>query len=494
MGLEIKLNQKLSQSLVMTPQLQQAIKLLQLGRMEYLEVIEKELLENPVLEDSREDFQESASQTEKAVSEVIGDTGDLPAGFEKLKEELQGQEKVNQEFDADLVSYLDLYAQSTTSGVGPSRRFDGEDELPPIEATVSKREGLTSHLLLQLRTSELSEEDQKIAAHIIGNLDRNGFLEVTVEDIALECAVDEERVSTTLRCIQTFDPVGIAARNLQECLLIQLEFMGLGESLAARLVRDHLPKLEGRKYDAIAKQEKVELPEIYEALKQIQKLEPRPGRPFVDEEPIYVTPDLYVRKLEDQWVVSLNEAGMPKLRLNPRFRELLGSAQNAPDGEKEYVQDRVRSAAWLIKSVVQRQRTIHKVAESIMRFQREFLEVGVSALKPLVLREVADDVSMHESTISRVTTNKFIHTPHGVFELKYFFTSGVRGSEGDVSSESVKERIKALVAEENPKDPLSDQQLVERLKGEGIDIARRTVAKYREMMHILSSTQRKKVF
>ena len=236
------------------------------------------------------------------------------------------------------------------------------------------------------------------------------------------------------------------------------------------------------------------LEEVYEAVKHIQTLEPRPGRPFVVEDAIYITPDIYVRRVGDDYMISLNDSGMPRLRLNAQYQELVSKANGSEKGDKDYLQDCIRSASWLIKSVHQRQQTIYRVTESIMKFQREFLEKGVSVLKPLVLKDVADDVGMHESTVSRVTTNKYVHTPQGVFELKFFFTSGLKSGSGEVSSESVKERIKALIAAEDQKKPLSDQTIVNTLRGEGVDIARRTVAKYREMLGILSSSRRKKVF
>ena len=492
MALEIKLNQKLSQSLVMTPQLQQAIKLLQLGRSEYLEVIEKELLENPILEDAREEFQPSDNKSfADSLQSMERDPNASGEFSSNTPQETLESSKI--QIESDIVSYFDLYADSQGSGYGNSRRSEDED-LPPIEATVSKREGLTSHLLWQLRTATLSVEEQEIAYHIIGNLDKNGYFIGTPQEIAEKIQFPESHVEAVLSLVQELDPPGIGARDLRECLLIQLDQMGLRPLLAGRIVEKHLDKLETRRYEQIAKEEKVEVDEVYQALRMIQRLEPRPGRGFVDEEPIYITPDLYVKKVENEWVVSLNEAGMPKLRLSPRYRELLTQAEQTPAAERDYIQDRLRSAAWLIKSVVQRQRTIHRVAEAIVRVQKEFLEQGVSAMRPLVLREIAQEVGMHESTISRVTTNKFIHTPHGVFELKYFFSSGLHSQEGDVSSESVKERIRELVSDENLRSPLSDQQLADKLKGEGIDIARRTVAKYREMSGILSSSRRKKVF
>lgn len=480
MALEIKLNQKLSQSLVMTPQLQQAIKLLQLGRTEYMEVIEKELLENPVLEDLRE------AEEPRSGSEGSEQISSPSAEGDSQRQDTQKNSEV------DFASYFDLHADSYSPTNYSSKRSDFDEDRPSLEASVTKPEGIMSHLLWQLRTSDLPEADREIAIQIIGNLDRNGYLSATVDELAADLACDPGRIEVVLGAVQALDPPGIAARDLRECLLIQLEQQGQGASLAARVVDKHLPKLESRRYDQIAKEESVDVQQIYEAIRLIQKLEPRPGRPFIDEAPVYITPDLYVRKIGDDWVVTLNEAGMPKLRLSSQYRELL---QNGKNGEgSEYLQDRIRSATWLIKSIHQRQQTIHRVAESIMRFQREFLEQGVSAMKPLVLRDVAEDVKMHESTVSRVTTNKYIHTPHGVLELKFFFSSGLRTEEGAISSESVKEKIRDLVAAEDTEHPLSDQAIVERLRADGIDIARRTVAKYREMMNILSSSRRKKVF
>lgn len=499
MALEIKLSQKLSQSLIMTPQLQQAIKLLQLGRVEYLEVLEKEMMENPMLEDGREEgatAESPAAELPRDAESLIENVSEKPAaesGAERELLDLEEKAAARRDEDAEWVSYYDLYADSTGSSFGPVRRGDFDDERPSLESSISKPEGLTSHLLWQLRTSELPEDCREIAFQIIGNLDHNGYLSSPLEDLGAECRCSAERVEKVLKIIQTLDPAGVGARDLRECLLIQLDQLGLSDSLSARIVEKHLDKLEVRRYDQIAREEGVDVENVYEALRQIQKLEPRPGRPFVDEAPVYITPDIYVRKVENEWVISLNEAGMPKLRLSPRYRDLLRNGNGDLQG-KEYLQDKVRSAAWLIRSVHQRQQTIYRVAESIMRFQREFLESGVSGLRPLVLRDVADDVKMHESTISRVTTNKYIHTPHGVFELKFFFSSGLRTGDGEISSESVKEQIREMVSAEDPAQPLSDQAIVEKLKANGVEIARRTVAKYREMMGVLSSSRRKKVF
>lgn len=474
MALEIKLSQKLTQSLVMTPQLQQAIKLLQLGREEYLEEIEKALLENPVLEDVREE--------ERYVP---------PAPAENGHDTATAKEEDKQKSDSDLANYFELYNDSVSSTQYANKNGDWDDERPSVETSLAPREGLADHLLWQLRTSELSSEERELAVLMIGNLDRNGYLTISLEELSLETGKEFSTLERVLKVLQNFDPLGVAARNLQECLLIQLDAVGLGDSNAAKIVYNHLPKLENRRYEAIAKELGVTVEEVYEATKLIQKLEPRPGRPFVDEEPIYITPDIFVRKVEGEWKISLNEAGMPKLRVSKSYQDL--SEKNGVV-DREYLQERIKSASWLIKSIQQRQQTIYRVAESIMRFQQDFLEHGVQGLRPLVLREVAESVEMHESTVSRVTTAKYIHTPHGVFELKYFFSSGLSSQDGSVSSESVKEIIKKLVSEEKPTAPLSDQTIAEKLKAQGIDIARRTVAKYREMMGIPSSSARKKPF
>ncbi len=473
MAIEIKLNQKLSQSLVMTPQLQQAIKLLQLGRIEYLEEIEKELLANPVLEEVQQT--EPIERIDSSASENSHDV----------------QNNSHNENSSSSISI------SSGTGDTPSEYYyqasnrNEDGERPSFESTYSKPAGLDSHLFWQLGTSELNKQEKEISAYIIGNLDRNGYLNASSEEISIATNSSIESVESVLKVIQSFDPPGIAARDLKECLLIQLEQLGMQGTLAWKIVEEHLADLELRRYEPIAKKYDLELEEVYDSLKEIQKLEPRPGRPFVDEEPIYITPDVYIKKVGENYLITMNEFGLPKVRLNPIYQELLNNPNNA---DKNYLQDKLKQASWLLKSIEQRQQTIYKVTKSIVKFQREFLEQGVSALRPLVLKEVAEDVGMHESTVSRVTTNKYVHTPQGVYELKFFFTSGLRSGAGEISSESVKERIRDLVAKENPKKPLSDQALVAMLKAEGVDIARRTVAKYREMLNILSSSRRKKVF
>jgi len=485
MGLETKLLQKMGQSLLMTPQLQQAIKLLQLGRLEYKEAIERELLENPALEEVRDEAQASGlptpepQPTEPTIllssspnidsDERPGDSGDV-------------------EPKADWDSFVDTFTDySGSAGVKGQGEYEDRNH---SELVSSATESLEQHLLNQVRLHDFSPQDRYIAQHIAGNLDRDGYLECSLEEIAAATSSDIEDVTMVADTLRFFEPVGACTRSLQECLLTQLEFRGLGDSLESRIIRNHSEKLEKRKYDQIAKAEGVPLDEVARAIKSIRTLDPKPGRAYSDEATRYVVPDVYVQKVGNDWVITLNEEGIPRLRISPYYSELLREPDAA---NKTYLTERMRAASWLIKSIQQRQQTIYRVTESIMKFQRPFLEHGIERLKPLVLKDVAEDIEMHESTVSRITTEKYVHTPQGIFELKFFFTSGIKTSSGDISSSSVKERIKAIVAAEAPANPISDQQIVEVLKAEKIDIARRTVAKYRESLGIASSSQRKKI-
>ena len=477
MALEFKLQQKLSQNLVMTPQLQQAIKLLQLGHQEYAEVIERELLENPALEelpqeDSKNEKAEASDHSEISFTDTV-EGGDL---------KIRAQEK------SDDFEFNGQFYETARKGGMP------EDAVSALEGSISMPEGLTSHLLFQLQTSDIPQAYKPIALYLIGNLDSSGFLNIDLVDVATDCNAELSDVEAVLGLVQALDPPGVGARSLQECLMIQLDAVGQRDSLAYSIVNTCLKELELKNYEQISKKIGQSKEEVFEAIKIIQKLEPRPARNFNSEPPQYISPDVYIKKVGGDYVIALNDSGIPRLRISDDFNDLLKKGAGLKGEEKDYFLDKVKSAQWLIKSIIQRQQTIYKVTESVMKFQKDFLEQGVSGLKPLVLREVAADVELHESTISRVTSNKYVHTPHGVYELKFFFSSGLSSGAGDVSSEAVKSRIKEMVSKEDPKKPLSDQQLVAQLKSEGVDIARRTVAKYREMMGILSSSRRKKVF
>lgn len=496
MALETKLVQKLSQSLYMTPQLQQAIKQLQLGRLEYLEAIQEELLENPVLEEVREQEENAAvsdngsnsqGEGEQVADNYSSDTNGTP----KETEISETESDLTNKAPIALEDYLENFGDSRGSAAprGQSR----DDERPSLEATATREQTLIDYILEQVRLSDIAHEDHEIALHIVGNLDRNGYLCCSFDEVAEACGCSVEEVERIIYVLRSFDPPGICARNLSECLLIQLDNMGLGEHLAARIVRDHIDKLERKRFEQIAKCEHVEVDDVYKAVLVIRSLEPRPGRPFADEATRYIVPDVYIHRVGGNYVVTMNEEGIPKLRVSPYYLEALRNQEEISSEQRTYLTDRLRAASSLIKSIHQRQQTIYRVTKSIAKFQKDFLDHGISRLRPLVLKDVAADIGMHESTVSRVTTNKYVHTPQGVFELKHFFSTGIRTADGDVSSSSVKDRIKQLIGDENPKKPISDQRIVELLAAENIKIARRTVAKYRENLGILSSAKRKKI-
>lgn len=487
MALEAKLVQKMGQSLLMTPQLQQAIKLLQLGRLEYKEAIERELLENPALEEVRDEVQANGLPTpepEPSEPTILATPNSPSVGEEMAETNNPAEPKADWDDYSD--SFTDYQGSASLKGSG-----DYEDRQYP-EVASNTSQTLEQHLLDQVRLNDFSEQDRIIAQHIAGNLDRDGYLECSHEEIATASGHDVEDVFMVADTLRFFEPVGTCVRNLQESLLTQLEFRGLGDSLESRIIRDHLDKLEKRKYDQIAKVEGVPLEEVGRAIKSIRTLDPKPGRAFSEETTRYVVPDVYVQKVGSEYVITLNEEGLPRLRISPYYSNLMKDPEQV-NVSKSYLTERLRAASWLIKSIQQRQQTIYRVTESIMKFQRPFLEGGIEYLKPLVLKDVADDIEMHESTVSRVTTEKYVHTPQGIFELKFFFTSGIKTSTGDISSSSVKEKIKSIIAAEAAANPISDQQIVDMLKAEKIDIARRTVAKYRESLGIPSSSQRKRI-
>ena len=485
MALELRLQMKLSQQLVMTPQLQQAIKLLQLSRMELVELVQQELEENPVLEEGIEAEPVEGSESDEAA--IVEPSREEPADnqIEEVKADEEGLG------DIDWQTYLESY---NLGGTVASSYEDDEDR-PSYENLLTKTRTLTDHLMWQMTLTRFSEHEQRLAAEIIGNIDDDGYLQISVEDLSLETGVDTGSIETLLKKIQEFDPPGVGSRNLQECLLVQLRHLGMDGSLAERILSEQIEALEKRNYQLIAKSLGASLDEVFASAKIISGLDPRPGSPFGQEDVHYIVPDIFVHKVGSEYVVVLNDEGLPNLKINSFYRSALAGSTEVDKEDGEYIQDKMRGAVWLIKSIHQRQRTIYRVAKSIIKFQREFLDLGIEHLKPLVLRDVATDIDMHESTISRVTTNKYMQTPRGLFELKYFFNSGIGTTGGDVvASESVKMRIKDIIADENPKKPYSDQKIVVLLHADGIDIARRTVTKYREMLGVGSSTERKRLF
>jgi RNA polymerase sigma-54 factor len=486
--LELKQQLKLSQQLVMTPQLQQAIKLLQMSRMELVETVHQELLENPVLEDQRDTAEAAGGESESGQGE-----GEGKSPQEKTDGEAREADKKASEIDWD--RYIENHAMQAPMPGGTARGFD---ELPSYETTLTRSEDLVDHLEWQVRMGDFVEDEQRFAALVLGNLDDDGYLkmegvppEEVVPRLAAEAELHPEDAEEVLAMIQRFDPVGVAARSLAECLRVQAEHWGMDE-LVLKVIDEHLGDLEKRAYQAIAKKLGVDVEEVYDVAQVIAELEPRPARNFTTSEPQYIEPDVWVHKVGDRYFVVANDDGMPRLKISGFYR----SAMKGDAEAKEYIQNKLRSAQWLIRSIDQRRKTIERVTECIVEKQKDFFEKGIEYLKPMILRDVAEEVGMHESTISRVTSNKYVATPRGLFELKFFFNSAIRrsSSQDDIASESVKQAIKKLIDGEDPKKPYSDQKLVELLAQQNIEIARRTVAKYREMLGILSSSKRKKYF
>jgi len=485
MALEIRQNLKLTQTLIMTQKLQQAIKLLQLSRMELVGEIHQALETNPVLEEAQFDEKEPAEieEPELAPPSLAADTRPAPETDGGGADGATGPGADEWNWDSFLQDRM----------MPTSFREYEEREAPPFENLNAQKTTLKSHLFWQLRMAELDEEGERIGSFIIGNLDTDGYLRATAAEIAAEAGVTEARVEEVLKIIQSFDPIGVAARDLRECLLVQVKASELQDPLVISIIDHHLPNLANRNYQAMARELKVPMEEIFRAAEIITQLDPKPGRLFDTEDPTYINPDVHLQKVGDDYVISLNEDGLPKLRVSSFYLEAMRHPESQPDSVKSYIQKHLDSALWFIRSIHQRQKTLYKVTESIVRFQRDFLDHGLAHLRPLTLRQVAEDVEMHESTISRVTTNKYIHTPQGVFDLKYFFNSGINMSLGEqIASESVKEKIRQIVQSENPENPFSDQEIADILRKDNVMIARRTVAKYRGMLGVLSSSKRKR--
>ncbi|HEX7928779.1 MAG TPA: RNA polymerase factor sigma-54 [bacterium] len=560
MALNLKLQMRLSQQLIMTPQLQQAIKLLQLSRQELEELIDQALVENPVLEEDPEE-----APQEETLPEPVAET-------EATSDMIDNDRHA--EADQDWEQYI-----NSGSGVIPESRPRDDGEEPNLEATLSRTETLQDHLAWQLEMSQVSPIETDIGEELIGNIDDDGYLSTSILELMearpdLEVGIleaqsrgslvlpepehvdplllaakhlasepvplrvkgappvftEEEEaapgdtvvpipvapkvnlkaaaaVEGVLRLIQQFDPPGVGARQLQECLEIQLIAMGLQGTLAYDIVHEDLKLLENKDLRRVARRQKAELDAVVEAYKLIMALEPKPGRPFARERAQHIIPDVFIYKMhteakpdaEDrvgEYRVVLNESGMPRLRISDYYRSLAERKASDSGLTQEYIQEKIKAGNWLMKSIEQRQKTILRVTRSILKHQYEFFEKGIHYLKPLVLKDVAEDIDVHESTVSRITTNKYVHTPQGLFELKYFFTSGIDQGDGDViSSKKIKDMIEKMIASEDEKEPFTDIQIAERLSKESnIKVARRTVAKYREALNLLPSNKRKQLF
>ena len=562
--MQMKMNMKMSQQLIMTPQLQQAIKLLQLSRTELEELIEQTLIENPVLEEGidmdtfpnkTEDSQETTETAESP--EVVADTDDFETARENEPEKK----------DQDEIDWQQYIEQVEQFGGYQERRYNvasEDEERPSIEATAAQTESLADHLVWQLDMLDLSKLEYLAGAHLIGNIDDDGFLVTSIREL-LESQRDlydqivakhksgdlpdlpeidpdmldlkfqsgkptqkkknkkEEPsdfveevnvlegepkktkllsaacsfVENVLVKIQQFNPNGVGARSLQECLLIQLDILGESGNLCSRIVKNDMPLLESKDLKKIARRQKQDIEQVIEAYRLIMSLEPKPGREFIaNPSHHYIIPDVYIYQKDHEYKVALNSAGMPRLRISNYYKDLSNTLEDDGSLTKDYILEKVKAGQWLLKSIEQRQKTIYRVTKSILRFQKEFFEKGIHYLRPLVLKDVAEDIDVHESTVSRITTNKYVHTPQGIFELKYFFTSGIDQGRGEaVSSKRIKDMIMQMVQKENLKSPYTDLQIADVLERKsGIKVARRTVAKYREALNILPSNKRKQLF
>jgi len=481
MALELRQQLKLAQKLVMTQQLRQAIKLLQLNRLELSDALQAEIEQNPALE---EDLSlPETLETSFSLSSTIEETSSPiePDVTESVKVS-DGLAEINWED----------YSNNFDSNFSFTHETPSED-IPSQFDFISEKPGLSAYLHWQLAHSNLDIAEWEIARFIVGNLNRYGFLEVELEKVMAETGCSLDDAEYILEEIQELDPPGIAARNVSESLYLQLERLGKGKSLAAEIVLHHLPLLETRNYKALAKETGRKKPELERAINYIiAELTPFPGLPYATDTTNYIVPDVYVRKIDDEYVIQLNDEDIPRLKLSSLYQEMLKNEKNLAKSSRQYIQDKLKNADWFIKSLYQRQRTIYKVMESILRFQYDFFERGSAYLKPLILKDVADDIEMHESTVSRVTSNKYVHTPQGIYELKYFFSTAIaRDGEDDMAAESIKTLIRRMIQEEEKGAPLSDNAISEKLAEGNIKIARRTVAKYREQLKILPVKHRR---
>jgi RNA polymerase sigma-54 factor len=481
MAFDTRLRMLQTQRMIMTPMLQQAISLLQLSRLELVQELRQQMEQNPLLEEAQEEVLEEVEEVRQSQEQ----DAPVPEREDASDTDTERADRI-EEFDWDnyLQDSSDYRPQIPREEL---ERFDAEVHL-------TKPRSLADHLLFQLHLSTSDPEMLQLGTLLIGNLDESGYLKERLGELAEGAGVAEDRLESALRLVQSLEPTGVGARDLRECLLLQVDTRPDLHPLAKELIASHLHDLERRNWEPLAEKLKVTVKDIQEAVESIASMEPKPGRTFGTEDPRYITPDVYIVKVDDQFLVLLNDEGLPRLRVSPYYRTILADKTGNAKEVREYIEGRMRSALWLIRSIEQRQRTLYKVASSLVKFQRDFLESGITALRPLTLKEVAEDIEMHESTVSRVTTNKYVQTPQGLFELKYFFHRGVPGTQGGtVSSLKVKDLIHKLLTVEDDGRPLSDQRIVELLRREhAIEIARRTVAKYRSQLKIPSSSRRKR--
>lgn len=467
MGLEQRTDLRLTQKLALTPQLQLQLKLLQLPQLELSQYIQLELMENPILELDEED--EKVQE-----SEVTSEDYEEPVAVDKLEK----------------IMIDEYFAERADDGRDLGYFNPGVEEKPSFELFYSTTTDLWEHLLWQLRLSKAPDKIRAVAEVVIGNIDEDGYLKATEEEIAKMSDTDNETVRRAIALVQGFDPAGVAARDIKECLILQIKAIGLENTLIQSFIEEHLEDIKKKKYENIAKKFGVSIDEVINSIKIIEKLEPRPGRNFSKTQVSIPVPDVYVNKVEGEYQIVLNDEGIPKLRLSKIYKELF-TEKNLPIQEKRYLKEKFKNAVELLRGIEQRNKTIYRVTESLIKFQREFFDKGINYLKPLNLRDIAEDLGLHESTISRVTSNKYLACEHGLFNFRFFFSNALSSNHGGISTTLVKDLIQKIINEEDHTNPLSDQEISDILKKQGIDIARRTVAKYREELKIPPKPLRK---
>ena len=463
----------LSQRLAITPSLLQKIELLSVNQLELSDILQQELEENPLLDEVTDHFEAGPEDSQR---------------IQGSEQEAAPVEEGTHLEDLDFEYFFGDYLGSSYE----RQEFEPVEQKATFEQFVSSAESLWDYLNWQLNLSGIDSDLRNIAYFIVGNLDEDGYLTLTSEEICQQLQVSSESVDAALAAVQALDPVGVGCRDLRECLLLQARAAGLEDSLAGVLIRDCLPLIEGRKFSSILSRLACEPEDLSNALELIRGFSPRPGQKYSVAQPVYVRPDVHIRKVEGEYQVSLNDDGLPKLRINRSYRKLLRKNGVSKD-TKSFIRERFRSAIELLQGVDQREETIFRVCRVIVRHQHDFMESGIRKLKPLLIKDVADELGVHSSTISRVVANKYAHTPQGVMQLRRFFSVGVGHANGEnVSTMQVKDRLKRLIRDEDPKKPLSDQKLTDLLNRDGIRITRRTIAKYRDQMRIPGSLARKK--
>lgn len=502
-GFSHELRQRQTQSLVLAPQLRQSLKILQVAALDLRSVIQEELQSNPTLEElpmegvsldkpadesTPEDGGEPA-EADGATTLSEAPTAAEPESTEPKRDELD----FSQDKEFEILSKLDEDWRDHMASIGGAQPYTSEDAERRqhfFDSLVSET-SLQEHLLQQSQMADIPPPALEAMNYLVGSLDDRGFLTQSPSDIALQSNLPLEAVQEALKLLKTFDPPGIGAKDLPDCLLSQLAAQGRGTCLAARMIRDHFDLLTRRRIPELARKLGADPDEVQSAIEEIGKLDPAPGRRFAEDSNRVVVPDVTVEKDGDDWKITLNSDYIPRLRISSTYRDLIAKGSLTKQ-ERDYLRERMRSGKFLIDSIEQRQRTIERITREIINAQKEFFENGVAHLKPLTMTQIADVVGVHETTVSRAIANKYIRTPHGVFEFKYFFTPGYQAQSGAaVSNTSVKEMIADLIAIEDKGAPLSDQELVAKLQERGITIARRTVAKYREELGILPSNLRR---